>query len=138
MNEIVTTITGNLTDDPELRFTPSGVAVANFRVASTPASFNSKTGKWDDGETAFINCTVWRQVAQNVAESLTKGSAVIVHGNLKHRHYETKDGRPGVATEMDVRAVGPNLKNATAQVTKNPKREDNPAEPAPAEGEPPF
>ncbi|MGW5879778.1 single-stranded DNA-binding protein [Nocardiopsis terrae] len=112
------TLVGNLVDDPELRFTPSGVAVANFRVASTPRRFNKQTSEWDDGEGMFLTCTVWKQHAENVAESLAKGMRVIVQGNLGQRSYETKEGEKRTVYEIDVMEVGPTLRGATAAVTK--------------------
>jgi single-strand DNA-binding protein len=110
------TIVGNLVDDPELRFTPSGQAVANFRVASTPRFF--KDGEWKDGESLFLSCSVWRQYAENVAESLTRGTRVIVQGRLKQRSYETREGEKRTVFEVDVDEVGPALRSATAKVTK--------------------
>ena len=115
--DTVITVVGNLTADPELRFTPGGAAVANFTVASTPRSFDKNTNEWKDGEALFLRCTVWRQVAENVAESLFKGSAVIVQGRLKQRSYE-KEGEKRTVYELDVEEVGPSLKFATAKVTK--------------------
>jgi len=112
------TIVGNLTGDPELRFTPSGAAVANFTVAHTPRRKNPKTDEWEDGDAAFYSCSVWREVAENVAESLTKGTRVIVAGTLKQREYEHKDGGTRRVTEIDVSAVGPELRWATAAVTR--------------------
>lgn len=118
--ETILTLVGNLTSDPELRFTPSGVAVAKFTVASTPRTFNKATNEWADGETLFISCSVWRQAAENAAESLTKGMRVIVQGRLKARSYETKEGEKRTVTEMEVDAFGPDLTRAAAKVTKNP------------------
>lgn len=116
--ETVITVVGNLTADPELRFTPSGAAVANFTVASTPRTFDKNTNEWKDGEALFLRCSVWRQAAENVAESLHKGTAVIVQGRLKQRSYETKEGEKRTVYELDVDEVGPSLKWATAKVTK--------------------
>jgi single-strand DNA-binding protein len=116
--ETVITIIGNLVDDPELRFTPSGAAVANFRVASTPRTFDRQSGEWRDGETLFLSCSVWRQAAENVAESLQKGMKVIVQGRLKQRSFETREGEKRTVFEIDVDEVGPSLKYATAKVTK--------------------
>ena len=116
--ETVITIVGNLVDDPELRFTPSGAAVANFRVASTPRTFNRQTNEWEDGEALFLSCSVWRQAAENVAESLTKGMRVVIQGRLKQRSYETREGEKRTVFELDVEEVGPSLKYATAQVTR--------------------
>jgi single-strand DNA-binding protein len=112
------TVVGNLTADPELRFTPSGAAVANFTVASTPRTFDKQTNEWKDGEALFLNCSVWRQAAENAAESLVKGSRVIVSGRLKARSYETREGEKRTVFEIDVDEVGPSLKYATAKVTK--------------------
>ena len=116
--DTVITVVGNLTADPELRFTPSGAAVANFTVASTPRTFDKNTNEWKDGEALFLRCSVWRQAAENVAESLTRGSAVIVQGRLKQRSYETKEGEKRTVYELDVDEVGPSLRWATAKVTK--------------------
>lgn len=112
------TVVGNLVDDPELRFTASGVAVANFRVASTPRSFDRQTNEWKDGESLFLSCSVWRQYAENVAESLTKGTRVIVSGRLKQRSYETNNGEKRTVFEVDVEEVGPALRNATAKINR--------------------
>jgi len=115
-----TTITmiGNLFDDPELRFTPSGAAVAKFRVASTPRYLDKATNEWKDGESLFLQCQIWRQAAENVAESLTKGMRVILSGRLKQRSYETKEGEKRTVFEVEVDEVGPSLRNATAKVTR--------------------
>lgn len=112
------TLVGNLVDDPELRFTPSGAAVANFRVASTPRTFDRQAGEWKDGESMFLTCTVWRQYAENVAESLQRGMRVIVQGRLKQRSFETREGEKRTVYEIDVDEVGPALRRATAKVTK--------------------
>ena len=112
------TVVGNLTADPELRFTPSGAAVANFTVASTPRTFDKNTNEWKDGEALFLNCSVWRQAAENVAESLVRGSRVIVSGRLKARSYETREGEKRTVFEIDVDEIGPSLKYATAKVNK--------------------
>jgi single-strand DNA-binding protein len=112
------TVIGNLTADPELRFTPSGAAVANFTVASTPRTFDRQTNEWKDGESLFLNCSVWRQAAENAAESLVRGSRVIVSGRLKARSYETREGEKRTVFEVDVDEVGPSLRYATAKVTK--------------------
>jgi single-strand DNA-binding protein len=112
------TVVGNLTADPELRFTPSGAAVANFTVASTPRTFDRQTNDWKDGEALFLNCSVWRQAAENAAESLTRGMRVIVWGRLKARSYETREGEKRTVFEIDVDEVGPSMKYATAKVTK--------------------
>ena len=118
--ETVITIVGNLTGDPELRFTPSGAAVANFTVASTPRTFDRMSNEWKDGEAMFLNCSVWRQVAENVAESLTKGMRVIVQGRLKSRSYETQSGERRTVFEVEVDEIGPALRYATAKVSRNP------------------
>jgi single-strand DNA-binding protein len=112
------TVVGNLTADPELRFTPSGAAVANFTVASTPRTFDRQTNEWKDGEALFLNCSVWRQAAENAAESLVRGMRVIVSGRLKARSYETREGEKRTVFEIDVDEVGPSLKYATAKVSK--------------------
>jgi single-strand DNA-binding protein len=111
------TLVGNMTSDPELRFTPSGAAVANFTVASTPRTFDKASNSWKDGDALFLRCSVWRQAAENVAETLTKGSRVIVTGRLKSRSYE-KDGQRRTVMELDVDEVGPSLRFATAKVSK--------------------
>jgi single-strand DNA-binding protein len=116
--ETVITVVGNLTDDPELRFTPSGAAVANFTVASTPRTLNKQTNEWEDGEAMFLRCSIWRQAAENVAESLQRGMRVVVQGRLKARSYETREGEKRTVFEIDVDEVGPSLKYATAKVTK--------------------
>lgn len=113
------TIVGNLTGDPELRFTPAGKPVANFTVASTPRTFDRASNEWKDGEALFLNCSVWQQAAENVAESLTKGMRVIVQGNLKARSYETREGQRRTVFEIDVAEVGPSLRHATARVQKS-------------------
>jgi single-strand DNA-binding protein len=112
------TIIGNLVDDPELRFTPSGAAVASFRVASTPRNFDRQTNEWKDGDTLFLTCNVWRQAAENVAESLQRGTRVIVNGRLKSRSFETREGERRTVFEIDADEVGPSLRNATAKVNK--------------------
>ena len=112
------TVVGNIVADPELRFTPSGAAVANFRIASTPRRFNSQTNQWEDGEGLFLTCNVWRQAAENVAESLSKGMRVIVNGRLRQRSYETREGEKRTVYEVEVDEVGPSLKYATAKVTR--------------------
>ena len=112
------TIIGNVAADPELRFTPSGAAVANFRVASTPRRFKSQTNQWEDGEALFLTCNVWRQAAENVAETLTKGMRVIVNGLLRQRSYQNKQGENRTVFEVEVDEVGPSLRYATAQVVR--------------------
>ncbi len=116
--ETTITIIGNLTDDPELRFTPSGAAVAKFRVASTPRTLDRASGEWKDGEPLFLSCTVWRQAAENVAESLQRGARVIVSGRLRQRSYETKEGEKRTVFELEVDEIGPSLRYATAKVQK--------------------
>jgi len=116
--ETVITVVGNLVDDPELRFTPSGAAVANFRIASTPRTFDRQTNEWKDGDALFLTCSVWRQAAENVAESLQKGMRVVVQGRLKSRQFETREGEKRTVFEIDVDEVGPSLRYATAKVTK--------------------
>jgi single-strand DNA-binding protein len=116
--ETVITLVGNLVDDPELRFTPSGAAVANFRLASTPRTFDRQSNEWKDGDTLFLTANVWRQAAENVAESLQRGMRVIVTGRLKSRSYETREGERRTVFEIDVDEVGPSLRSATAKVTK--------------------
>jgi single-strand DNA-binding protein len=117
--ETVITVVGNLTNDPELRFTPSGAAVAGFTVASTPRTLDRESGQWKDGDPLFLRCSVWRQYAENVAESLSKGMQVMVQGRLKQRSYETKEGEKRTVVELDVDDVGPTLRFATAKVTKS-------------------
>ena len=116
--ETVITIIGNLVDDPELRWTNGGAAVAKFRVASTPRSFDKQTNEWRDGDSLFLTCSVWRQAAENVAESLQKGMRVIIQGRLKQRSYEDGQGVKRTVYELDVDEVGPSLRSATAKVTK--------------------
>ncbi|MBI3429229.1 MAG: single-stranded DNA-binding protein [Actinobacteria bacterium] len=116
------TLIGNLVDDPELRFTPSGAAVAKFRVASTPRYLDKNTNEWKDGDSLFLQCQIWRQAAENVAESLTKGMRVILSGRLKQRSYETKEGEKRTVFEVEVDEVGPSLRNATAKVTKTTRQ----------------
>lgn len=116
--ETVVTVVGNLTADPELRFTSSGAAVANFTVAATPRTFDRQSGEWRDGEALFLRCNVWRQPAENVAETLTRGMRVIVQGRLRQRSFETKEGEKRTVVELEVDEVGPSLRYATAQVRK--------------------
>ena len=117
-NDTVITVVGNLTADPELRYTQNGVAVANFTIASTPRTFDRASNEWKDGETVFMRCSVWRQYAENVAESLTKGTRVIVSGRLKQRSYETREGEKRTVIELEVDEIGPSLRYATAAVTR--------------------
>lgn len=116
--ETIITVCGHLVDDPELRFTPSGAAVAKFRVASTPRTFDKQTNEWKDGESLFLSCQVWRQAAENCAETLQKGMRVIVQGRLKQRSYEDKQQVKRTVFELDVEEIGPSLRSATAKVTK--------------------
>src|SRR5215471_3302217 len=117
--EVTITVIGNLTDDPELRFTPSGAAVAKFRIASTPRVLDRQTNEWKDGEPLFLTCNIWRQAAENVAESLQRGTRVIVSGRLRQRSYETREGEKRTVYEIEVDDVGPSLRNASAKVTKS-------------------
>jgi single-strand DNA-binding protein len=116
--DTVITVIGNLTADPELRFTQSGAAVANFTVASTPRTFDRQSGEWKDGEALFLRCNIWRQSAENVAESLTRGARVIVSGRLKQRSFETREGEKRTVVELEVDEIGPSLRYATAKVNK--------------------
>lgn len=116
--ETTITVIGNLTSDPELRFTPSGSAVANFTIASTPRTFDRQGNEWKDGETLFLRASVWREAAENVAESLTKGTRVIVSGRLKSRSYETKEGEKRTVIELEVDEIGPSLRYANAKVNR--------------------
>ena len=117
-NEPIITVVGNLTAAPELKYVGSGTAVASFTVASTPREKNKQTGEWEDGEPMFVRCSVWRDYAENVTESLAKGMRVVVHGRLQVRSYQRKDGSQGTSIEMQVDEVGPSLRYATAQVTR--------------------
>ncbi|MBL0886748.1 single-stranded DNA-binding protein [Myceligenerans indicum] len=116
--ETVITVVGNLTGDPELRFTPSGAAVANFTIASTPRIFDRQSNEWKDGETLFMRCSLWREAAENVAESLTKGMRVLAQGRLVQRSYETREGEKRTVVELQVDEIGPSLRRATAKVTR--------------------
>jgi single-strand DNA-binding protein len=116
--DVTITVVGNLTDDPELRFTPSGAAVANFTVASTPRILDKATNEWKDGDALFLRCSIWRQAAENVAESLQRGARVLVTGRLRQRSYETKEGEKRTVVELEVDEVGPSLRWATAKVVK--------------------
>jgi len=120
--ETVITVVGNLVDDPELRFTPSGAAVANFRIASTPRTLDRQTNEWKDGDALFLSCSVWRQAAENVAESLQKGMRVVVQGRLKSRQYETREGEKRTVFEIEVDEIGPSLKFATAKVNRTSRQ----------------
>lgn len=121
--EITITVVGNLTADPELRFTPSGAAVAKFSIASTPRYFDKESNQWKDGDTTFLQCNAWRATAENIAESLSKGTRVIAQGRLKQRSYETKEGEKRTVYEMEVDSIGPDLTRATAKVTKATRTE---------------
>ncbi|SMC95751.1 single-stranded DNA-binding protein [Lentzea albidocapillata] len=116
--ETTITVVGNLTADPELRFTQSGAAVTSFTVASTPRKFDKNSGEWKDGEALFLRCNVWRQVAENVAESLTRGSRVVVSGRLRQRSFDTKEGEKRTVVELEVDEIGPSLRYATAKVNR--------------------
>ncbi len=116
--DTVITVVGNLTADPELRFTPSGAAVASFTVASTPRTFDRQSNEWKDGEALFLRCSIWRQAAENVAESLTRGARVVVTGRLKQRSFETREGEKRTVIELEVDEVGPSLRYATAKVNR--------------------
>lgn len=150
-NETIITVVGNLTGDPELRFTPSGSAVANFTIASTPRTFDRQANDWKDGETLFLRTSVWKEAAENVAETLTKGTRVVAQGRLKMRSYEDKNQEKRTVTELEVDEIGPSLRYASAKVTRT-NRTDKPAQastPAqdpwaspvsnqPVESDPPF
>jgi single-strand DNA-binding protein len=154
VNEPATTVTGNLTADPELRYTPTGQAVASFTIASTPRYRDTATGQWQDGETWFVRCSAWRDLGENVATSLGKGAAVVASGRLRARSWETDDGNKRTVVEMTVDDLGPSLRRATVKVTKTvrertPASGDGPAAadnqwnapaagPDPADNEPPF
>jgi single-strand DNA-binding protein len=116
--ETIITVVGNLTADPELRFTPSGAAVASFTIASTPRTFDRNSNEWKDGEALFLRCSLWRQAAENAAESLTRGMRVIASGRLKQRSYETREGEKRTVIELDVDEIGPSLKYASAKVNR--------------------
>jgi single-strand DNA-binding protein len=122
--DTVITIVGNLTGDPELRFTPSGAAVASFTIASAPRSFDRASNEWKDGETLFLRCSIWRQPAEHVGESLTRGTRVIAQGRLKQRSYETSEGEKRTVVELDVDEVGPSLRYATATVNRGQRASD--------------
>jgi single-strand DNA-binding protein len=155
--ETTITVIGNLTADPELRFTPSGAAVASFTVASTPRTFDRSSGEWKDGDALFLRCNIWRQAAENVAESLTRGARVVVSGRLRQRSFETREGEKRTVVELEVDEVGPSLRYATAKINKvnrgpgggggyggasspadDPWGSAPPAGPAVPEDEPPF
>lgn len=123
--ETVITVIGNLTADPELRFTPSGSAVANFTIASTPRTFDRQTNEWKDGDTLFLRASIWKEAAENASETLTKGMRIIAQGRLKSRSYETKEGEKRNVTELEVDEIGPSLKYASAKVTRTQKGSGN-------------
>jgi len=123
--ETTITVIGNLTNDPELRFTPSGSAVANFTIASTPRTFDRNSNEWKDGESLFLRCSIWREAAENVAESLTKGMRVIASGALKQRSYETKEGEKRTVIEFEVDEIGPSLRYANAKVNRTQRKDNN-------------
>ncbi|SEF12555.1 single-strand binding protein [Arthrobacter alpinus] len=130
--ETTITVIGNLTSDPELRFTPSGSAVANFTIASTPRTFDSQSNEWKDGETLFLRASIWREAAENVAESLTKGTRVIVSGRLKSRSYDTKEGEKRTVMELEVDEIGPSLRYANAKVNRTQRSSNQGGQAAPA------
>jgi single-strand DNA-binding protein len=125
--DTIITVIGNLTGDPELRWTPSGAAVANFTIASTPRTLDRQTQEWKDGEALFLRCSVWREAAENVAESLTRGSRVVAQGRLKQRTFETKEGEKRSVVELEVDEIGPSLRDATATITKASRSGGRPA-----------
>jgi single-strand DNA-binding protein len=125
--DTITTVVGNLTADPELKFTPSGAAVANFTIASTPRAFDRDSNEWKDGDTLFLRCSIWREAAENVAESLTKGVRVIAQGRLVQRSYETTEGEKRTVYELQVDEIGPSLRYATATVTRKAAANSRPA-----------
>ena len=135
-NDTIITLVGNLVDDPSLRFAQSGAAVANFTIASTPRAFDKQSNEWKDGDTMFLNCSIWRQAAEHVAESLTKGTRVIVQGRLKSRSYDDREGNKRTVFEVEVDEVGPSLRHATAVVTRATGGGGKPAPHQPA-GRPP-
>lgn len=132
-NEPTTTVTGNLTADPELRFTPSGIAVASFTIANTPRFPDRDTGQWSDGETWFVRCSAWRDMGENIAESLSKGAAVVATGRLRSRTFETREGEKRTVVEMTVDDIGPSLRRATAKVVKTTRERPNPNGAPPAD-----
>ncbi len=134
--EIEMTVVGNLTADPELRFTPSGAAVANLTVANNPRFLDKQTGEWKDGDATFVRCNIWRQMAENVAETLTRGMRVIVQGRLRQRSFETREGEKRTVMELEVDAIGPDLRYATAKVNKVSRSQNASAEPSPWDSAP--
>lgn len=123
MNHTRVTLIGNLTTDPEMRYTASGAPVANFTIASTPRTFDRNSGQWRDGDTLFMRCSLWQQAAENVAETLQKGMRVVAYGRLVQRRFQTQDGQDRSVVEMQVEDIGPSMRYATAQVTRNPRRD---------------
>lgn len=138
MNEIITTLAGNLTADPEVRFTPSGAAVANFTVASTPRTYDKAEGKWVDGEPFFMRCTIWRQAAENIAESLRRGDRVIVTGRLKQRSFETREGEKRTVVELDAYEVGASLQFKPVKIASAERSGPTLVTADPSTDEPPF
>ncbi|MDQ7906862.1 single-stranded DNA-binding protein [Phytohabitans sp. ZYX-F-186] len=137
-NEPVITVIGNLTDDPELRYTPSGAAVAKFRIASTPRTFDKQTSEWRDGEPLFLTCNIWRDSAEHVAESLKRGTRVIVHGRLRQRSYETREGEKRTVYELEVDEIGPSLRYATAAVQRMTRTNGSTTAAPAAQGDDPW
>lgn len=133
-NETIITLVGNLTNDPEVRFTPSGSAVANFTIASTPRTFDKQSNDYKDGETLFLRCSAWREAAENVAESLTKGTRVVAQGRLKSRSYETKEGEKRTVMELEVDEIGPSLRYASAKVTRTQRGDNNKSQQSSSQG----
>ncbi|MEO6088720.1 MAG: single-stranded DNA-binding protein [Umezawaea sp.] len=136
--ETTITVVGNLTADPELRFTQAGAAVASFTVASTPRFFDKASGEWKDGDALFLRCNLWRQPAENVAESLTRGARVLVHGRLRQRSFETKEGEKRTVMELEVDELGPSLRYATAKVNKVSRGQGPGGDGAPVDGGSPW
>ena len=134
-NDTTITVIGNLTGDPELRFTPSGSAVANFTIASTPSTFDKQTQAFKDGETLFLRCSIWREAAENVAESLTKGMRVIAQGRLKSRTYDTKEGEKRTVIEFEIDEIGPSLRYANAKVNRTQRNGNAPGQQQPNQGQ---
>lgn len=134
-NETIITVVGNLTSDPELRFTQNGLGVVNFTIASTPRTFDKASNEWKDGEALFLRCSAWREFAEHIAGSLTKGTRVVAQGRLGQRAYETKEGEKRSSIELEVDSIGPDLRYATAQVTRTPQSGGN-SSPRGAQGQP--
>jgi single-strand DNA-binding protein len=135
--ETLITVVGNITGDPELRFTPSGAAVANFTIASTPRKFDRQANEWKDGDTLFMRCSIWRDAAENVAESLVRGTRVLAQGFLEQRSYDTKEGEKRTVVELNVQEIGPSLRYASAKVNRT-QRQGAPSSPAQGSGEDPW